>query len=155
FTEYRDTLDALVCRLEGLVTFAVLHGGMPRELRTEAVARFTRGEARVLVATDVAAEGLNLQARGRLVGNRELAWSPSRLEQRAGRVDRIGQSRPVRIWTLAGASGHEAMVVAALARREAAIRKDLGDAARPEPVEGRTTECIASTLAASPATADK
>jgi superfamily II DNA or RNA helicase len=131
FTEYRDTLEALVRRLEGLAPFVVLHGGMLRDARADAVARFTQGDARVLVATDVAAEGLNLQARCRLVVSLELPWSPSRLEQRAGRVDRIGQSRPVRVWTLTGASRHEAMVVAALARRAEAIRKDTAD--RPEP----------------------
>jgi superfamily II DNA/RNA helicase len=106
---------------------------MARDARADAVARFTQGGARVLAATDVAAEGLNLQARCRLVVSLELPWSPSRLEQRAGRVDRIGQSRPVRVWTLTGASGHEAMVVAALARRAEAIRKDTAD--RPEPSE--------------------
>jgi superfamily II DNA or RNA helicase len=129
FTEYRDTLEALARRLEGRTAFVVLHGGMPRDARADAVVRFTHGDARVLVATDVAAEGLNLQARCRFVVNVELPWSPSRLEQRAGRVDRIGQSRPVRVWTLTGASGHEAMVVAALARRAAAIRNDIAPVA--------------------------
>jgi len=145
FTEYRDSLEALARRLEGLASSVVLHGGMPRDARADAVARFTRGDARVLVATDVAAEGLNLQARCRLVVNLELPWSPSRLEQRAGRVDRIGQSRPVRVWTLTGASGHEAMVVSALARRAEAIRRDLAPVApvapvAPDPVEGRAGE---------------
>ena len=126
FTEYRDTLDALARRLEGAAPFVVLHGGMPRDARADAVARFTQGDVRVLAATDVAAEGLNLQARCRLVVNLELPWSPSRLEQRAGRVDWIGQSRPVRVWTLTGASGHEAMVVSALARRAEAIRRRSG-----------------------------
>jgi hypothetical protein len=141
FTEYRDTLEAIARKLEGHASFVVLHGGLPRDARTDAIAQFTRGHVRVLVATDVAAEGLNLHARCRLVVNVELPWSPTRLEQRAGRVDRLGQSRAVRVWTLAGASGHEAMVVAALARRAEAIRSDLDqrepvtEAPAPSPCE--------------------
>ena len=125
FTEYRDTLLALLDRLAGRASIALLHGGLDRRTRAQAVASFTGGATRVLLATDAAAEGLNLQARCRLVVNVELPWSPLRLEQRAGRVDRIGQSRPVRVWTLAGRSGHEDMVVASLARRAAAIGSDL------------------------------
>ena len=125
FTEYRDTLLALLDRLAGRASIALLHGGLDRRSRAQAVESFTRGATRVLLATDAAAEGLNLQARCRLVVNVELPWSPLRLEQRAGRVDRIGQSRPVRVWTLAGRSGHEDMVVASLARRAAAIGSDL------------------------------
>jgi superfamily II DNA or RNA helicase len=133
FTEFRDTLRALVARLGDAVSLAVLHGGLDRAERREAVARFTQGEVRVLVATDAAAEGLNLQARCRVLVNVELPWSPRVLEQRAGRIDRIGQRRRVRIWELAGRSGHEALVIAALARRAAAIASDLqpGDATAP------------------------
>jgi hypothetical protein len=111
----------------------VLHGGLDRAERREAIARFTQGDVRVLVATDAAAEGLNLQARCRVLVNVELPWSPRVLEQRAGRIDRIGQRRQVRIWELSGRSGHETLVVAALARRAAAIASDLrgGDATAP------------------------
>jgi superfamily II DNA or RNA helicase len=125
FTEFRDTLRALVERLGHQTSIAVLHGGLDRAERRDAVARFTHGDVRVLVATDAAAEGLNLQARCRVLVNIELPWSPLVLEQRAGRIDRIGQRRPVRVWELCGRSGHEAVVVAALARRAAAIATDL------------------------------
>jgi superfamily II DNA or RNA helicase len=130
FTEFRDTLRALVARLGDAASLAVLHGGLDRAERREAVARFTQGDVRVLVATDAAAEGLNLQARCRVLVNVELPWSPRVLEQRAGRIDRIGQRRRVRIWELSGRSGHEGLVIAALARRAAAIASDLhpGDA---------------------------
>ena len=131
FTEYRDTLFALLERFETRASIAVLHGGLDRKARAAAVAAFTGGGSRILLATDAAAEGLNLQARCRLVVNMELPWSPLRLEQRAGRVDRIGQSRPVRIWTLTGRSGHEEMVVASLARRVAAIGSDLSPLRSP------------------------
>ncbi len=133
FTEFRDTLRALVARLGDAASVAVLHGGLDRAERREAVARFTQGDVRVLVATDAAAEGLNLQARCRVLVNVELPWSPRVLEQRAGRIDRIGQRRRVRIWELSGRSGHEGLVIAALARRAAAIASDLqpGDATAP------------------------
>ena len=133
FTEFRDTLRALVARLGDAASLAVLHGGLDRAERREAVARFTQGDVRVLVATDAAAEGLNLQARCRVLVNVELPWSPRVLEQRAGRIDRIGQRRRVRIWELSGRSGHEGLVIAALARRAAAIASDLepGDATAP------------------------
>lgn len=139
FTEYRDTLRELESRYATEVPLAVLHGGLDREQRRESVTRFTRGDVRLLVATDAAAEGLNLQARCRLVVNVELPWSPRVLEQRAGRVDRIGQTRVVHAWHLVGRSGHEAMVAAALARRLDAIRADLGapadDGTGPPPIE--------------------
>jgi hypothetical protein len=91
FTEYRDTLTALHGALEG----GVLHGAMDRLERAAVVSRFNGGGARVLLATDAAGEGLNLHGRCRLVVNLELPWNPMRLEQRIGRVDRIGQRRTV------------------------------------------------------------
>jgi superfamily II DNA or RNA helicase len=131
FTEFRDTLRALVGCLGNATSLTVLHGGLGRAERREAIARFTEGGVRVLVATDAAAEGLNLQARCRLLVNVELPWSPRVLEQRAGRIDRIGQRRQARIWELSGRSGHEAMVIAALARRAAAIASDLQSGTAP------------------------
>jgi superfamily II DNA or RNA helicase len=132
FTEYRDTLRVVAKRLSSIASVAVLHGGLDRAARREAIRRFTSGEARVLVATDAAAEGLNLQARCRFVVHIDLPWSPTTLEQRVGRVDRIGQARQVRVWQLGGAGGHEPAVVAALARRFQRIHADLG---RPVPRE--------------------
>ena len=70
-----------------------LHGGLTARERNDVLRRFTDGTVRVLLATDAASEGLNLHERCRLVINLELPWTPLRLEQRAGRVDRIGQSR--------------------------------------------------------------
>jgi hypothetical protein len=94
FTEYRDTLQLLATALPG-VACAELHGGLSGRQRHDALTRFTSGDARVLLATDAAGEGLNLHRRCRLVISLELPWSPLRLEQRAGRVDRIGQPRMV------------------------------------------------------------
>jgi superfamily II DNA or RNA helicase len=115
FTEYRDTLDSL--RTAAGPDAAVLHGGMDRFERSAAVARFTAGGARVLLATDAAGEGLNLQSRCRTVINLELPWSPMRLEQRVGRVDRIGQRRTVHAINLLASGTAESEVLARLVIR--------------------------------------
>ncbi|HET9373263.1 MAG TPA: helicase-related protein [Vicinamibacterales bacterium] len=108
FTEFRDSLTAVVRQLGPWRPVASIHGGMPESEQRRARERFLRGEASVLVATDVASQGLNLQDRARWVVGLELPWNPCRLEQRAGRVDRIGQRRPVHVtWlTTAHAAGH-------------------------------------------------
>lgn len=137
FTEYRDTLHAVASRLSAVTSVVVLHGALDRRERRETIRQFTSGEARVLVATDAAAEGLNLQARCRFVVHLDLPWSPTTLTQRVGRVDRIGQSRPVRVWQLTGAGGHERTVVAALARRFRRIAADMGS---PVPREWASAE---------------
>lgn len=95
FTEYRDTLQAAVEALAGTFRVGSIHGGIPAAMRQEVVKQFERGDIDVLIATDAAGEGLNLQRRCRLVINLELPWSPLRLEQRVGRVDRLGQRRRV------------------------------------------------------------
>jgi superfamily II DNA or RNA helicase len=123
FTEYRDTLDAIVAEVSAQATYAVLHGGLDRAARNSALSRFSSGDARVLIATDVAAEGLNLQHACRLVVHVELPWSPARLEQRNGRVDRLGQRRRVHVWRLLGDPAHEARLVAALSARVARARR--------------------------------
>ncbi len=122
FTEYRDTLDAMAAALGPDAGLAVLHGGLDREARTESLDRFRRGDARVLIATDVASEGLNLHEGCRLVVHVELPWSPARLEQRNGRVDRFGQTRRVHVWRLLGDGRFESRVVSALAARLSRMR---------------------------------
>ena len=94
FTEYRDTLQHLST---ALVDFAPLrlHGGLTTRERADVLRQFTAGRTAVLLATDAASEGLNLHHRCRLVVNLELPWTPQRLEQRIGRVDRLGQQRRV------------------------------------------------------------
>jgi superfamily II DNA or RNA helicase len=124
FTEYRDTLDAL--RAVAGAGAAVLHGGMDRFERTAAVSRFTNGGARVLLATDAAGEGLNLQTRCRFVINLELPWNPMRLEQRIGRVDRIGQPRTVHAVNLLASGTAESEVLLRLAARLDRARLGVG-----------------------------
>ena len=95
FTEFRDSLDALLKAMPRSRAAAAIHGGVSIDLRRYAVDAFNQGEVDVLVATDAAGEGLNLHHRCRLVVDLELPWNPLRLEQRVGRVDRLGQSRTV------------------------------------------------------------
>src|SRR5205085_12576773 len=95
FTEYRDTLAMLERSLRAQRRISMLHGGLTAAERDRAIHAFNAGASDLLLATDAGAEGLNLQSRCRLVVNLELPWNPIRLEQRIGRVDRLGQSRTV------------------------------------------------------------
>ena len=122
FTEYRDTLDAIVSAINALRVVATLHGGQNPAERIESIRRFTTGEANLLVATDAGSEGLNLQSNCRLVINLELPWNPTRLEQRIGRVDRVGQTRTVHAVNLFADGTSEGEVLAALLRRLDRIR---------------------------------
>ncbi|HKY21280.1 MAG TPA: helicase-related protein [Vicinamibacterales bacterium] len=117
FTEYRDTLETLERAFANTRKTVVLHGGQTSQERRDAVDAFTSGSADLLLATDAGAEGLNLQRRCRLVVNLELPWNPIRLEQRIGRVDRIGQSRTVHAIHLFADGTAEGTVLAALLRR--------------------------------------
>lgn len=122
FTEYRDTL----LRLEQAVAragheTASMHGGLSSAERTRVQRAFNDG-GQVLLATDAAAEGLNLHARCRTIVHYELPWSPTRLEQRAGRVDRLGQTRTVHEIALVADDTAERLVLAPLARRAARVR---------------------------------
>lgn len=122
FTEYRDTLERLRdVLLQANIAVCTLHGGLSAAERRQALKGFARGDA-VLLATDAAAEGLNLQRTSRVIVHYELPWNPSRMLQRAGRVDRIGQRRRVHEIALVAADTAEALVLAPLARRAAGWR---------------------------------
>jgi len=94
FTEFIPTLDHLtgVCEEHG-ISYALFSGDLPRAGKDSAIARF-RDEARVLLSTGAGGEGRNLQFADTVI-NFDLPWSPMRLEQRVGRVHRIGQTRNV------------------------------------------------------------
>ena len=79
-------------RRRTVASVAAIHGGLSAQERHAALRRFLDGAVDVLIATDVAGQGLNLQSRARWVINLEVPWNPARLAQRAGRVDRIGQT---------------------------------------------------------------
>jgi superfamily II DNA or RNA helicase len=95
FTEYRDTLLHIANAIGSADRLSVIHGGLDEMERVRARTAFTEGATRVLLTTDAGGEGLNLHHRCRLVISLELPWNPTRLEQRIGRVDRLGQGRPV------------------------------------------------------------
>jgi superfamily II DNA or RNA helicase len=123
FTEYRDTLLQLARALPPTLH---LHGGLSAGERAEAQRKFNT-DGGLLLATDAAAEGLNLQQRCRTVLNFELPWNPARLEQRIGRIDRIGQRRTVHAITLVARDTAEDLVIANLARRLARVAAALGE----------------------------
>ena len=98
FTEFRDTHEFLRQLLErnGYAgRIAVLTGCLNRGERTAEIERFAKPGIDVLLATDAASEGLNLQEHCRVLYHYELPWNPNRLEQRNGRVHRYGQRQPV------------------------------------------------------------
>jgi superfamily II DNA or RNA helicase len=119
FSEYRDVALEIASALHGQTSVVALHGGLSPRERQSAVTAFNAGAVRALVATDAAGEGLNLQARCRFVINIEIPWTPLRLEQRIGRVDRMGQSQSVHALHLAHRGSYEGTVIARLERRRA------------------------------------
>jgi superfamily II DNA/RNA helicase len=125
FTEYRDTLELLHNALSDLRSICLLHGGLDGYQREEAIASFNGGGTDLLLATDAGAEGLNLQRRCRLVINLELPWTPTRLEQRIGRVDRLGQRRTVHAIHFLARHTRESGVLARLVGKIETIRASL------------------------------
>jgi superfamily II DNA or RNA helicase len=125
FTEFRDTLEQLYrVALAAGHPVRRLHGGLSAGERATTVADFVK-HGGLLLATDAASEGLNLHLGGhdqpgcRVVIHYELPWSPARLEQRTGRVDRIGQQRRVHEILFVADDTAEKLVLAPLAVRAA------------------------------------
>ena len=123
FTEYRATLAIILKTLEGWDISAVgFHGGLNIRKKEEAVARFRGNESnsdcgvRVMVSTESGAEGRNLQFCHQLI-NYDLPWNPMRVEQRIGRLHRLGQERDVIIFNLSCNETIEAYVIDLLARK--------------------------------------
>jgi len=104
FTEHRDTLNYLVARIQDLLgqpeAVVAIHGGVNRDERRKIQEAFRFDPAvLILVATDAAGEGVNLQ-NANLMANYDLPWNPNRLEQRFGRIHRIGQEEVCHLWNL-------------------------------------------------------
>ncbi|MDP3921702.1 MAG: helicase-related protein [Candidatus Omnitrophota bacterium] len=104
FSEHRDTLNYLHEKIAGVLgshdAIVVIHGGVHRDERRKLQALFRSDpDVRVLVATDAAGEGVNLQ-NANLMVNYDLPWNPNRLEQRFGRIHRIGQQEVCHLWNL-------------------------------------------------------
>jgi superfamily II DNA or RNA helicase len=130
FTEHRDTLFYLMQRISTLLgrpkAAIWIHGGMGREERTKAQESFMYDpEVRVLVATDAAGEGINLQ-RAHLMVNYDLPWNPNRIEQRFGRIHRIGQTEVCHLWNLVAEETREGDVYRTLLDKLEEARQALG-----------------------------
>ncbi|MEI8258205.1 MAG: helicase-related protein, partial [Deltaproteobacteria bacterium] len=130
FTEHKDTLDYLrgkIVKVLGDPNAVIeMHGGTRREQRLEAQEQFRQNpDVVILVATDAAGEGVNLQVANLMV-NYDLPWNPNRIEQRFGRIHRIGQDQVCRLWNLVAAETREGEVFQQLFTKLEIERKALG-----------------------------
>ncbi|MCC7078889.1 MAG: DUF3883 domain-containing protein [Acidimicrobiia bacterium] len=131
FTEHRDTLHYLAGRLRNLIgrddAVVMIHGGTKREERRKIQGAFTVDkDTSILVATDAAGEGVNLQ-RAHLMVNYDLPWNPNRIEQRFGRIHRIGQNEVCHLWNLVAHETREGHVFHRLFEKLDSMRQALGD----------------------------
>lgn len=130
FTEPKDTLhyllDKVRARLGSPEVVDVIHGGVSREERRKVIERFMQDkDMLVLIANDAAGEGVNLQ-RGHLMVNYDLPWNPNKIEQRFGRIHRIGQTEVCHLWNLVAADTREGEVYGRLLEKLEAAREALG-----------------------------
>jgi len=132
FTEHRDTLRHLEQRIAQLLgtpaAIVTIHGGVGRDARREAQERFRNDpQVLVLLATDAASEGVNLQVANLMI-NYDLPWNPNRLEQRFGRIHRIGQTEVCHLWNLVAEQTREGAVYhRLLEKQEAELVPALGE----------------------------
>src|SRR3954447_22086124 len=130
FTEHRDPLDYLQDKIGSLLgkpdAIKAIHGGVRRGERRQITEEFTKNrDVQTLLATDAAGEGLNLQA-AHLMVNYDLPWNPNRIEQRFGRIHRIGQEEVCRLWNLVASNTREGEVFTRLLVKIEEMRKAYG-----------------------------
>ena len=133
FTEFKDTLDYLVAKLSDWgFTVGYIHGGMKPGSRDEigtrlyAEQQFREGIIQVLVATEAAGEGINLQVCN-ILFNYDIPWNPNRLEQRMGRIHRYGQRKDCLIFNFVATNSIEGRVLQRLLEKLQEIRDALDD----------------------------
>ncbi|MDD6486198.1 MAG: helicase-related protein [Spirochaetales bacterium] len=157
FTEYKDTLLYLQKRIEALLgttdstsQVVTICGSTGRDERKDIQARFRTDEnVRILIATDAAGEGVNLQ-NAHLMINYDLPWNPNRLEQRFGRIHRIGQTEVCHLWSLVAAETREGAVYKRLLEKievenealEGKVFKILGDVFQERSLKDMLIEAI-------------
>lgn len=129
FTEPRDTVAYLAKKIAGQIgrpeAVVVIHGGVRRDERRQIVDAFRNDkDVLVMVANDAACEGINLQ-RAHLMINYDLPWNPNKLEQRFGRIHRIGQTEVCHVWNLVAIDTREGHVFSRLLMKLDAERKAL------------------------------
>ena len=130
FTEHRDTLNYLHHRITTLLgrqeAVVMIHGGIGREDRRAIQESFLHDpDVKILLANDAASEGINLQ-RAHLMVNYDLPWNPNRIEQRFGRIHRIGQTEVCHLWNLIAEETREGDVYHRLLEKLEEARKALG-----------------------------
>ena len=130
FTEHKDTLAYLEGRIATLLgrpeAVVIIHGSVGREARLRIQESFRHDpEVQVLLATDAAGEGINLQ-RAHLMVNYDLPWNPNRIEQRFGRIHRIGQTEVCHLWNLVAEETREGDVYRKLLDKLEQARQSLG-----------------------------
>lgn len=131
FTEHKDTLEYLRRRISQLIgrpeAVLAIHGGVNRKDRRQVTEEFTNNpECQLLLATDAAGEGLNLQV-AHLMVNYDMPWNPNRIEQRFGRIHRIGQTEVCRLWNMVAEDTREGDVFIRLLLKLDEQRKALGE----------------------------
>lgn len=160
FTEYKTTLDYLLRRVREKYSgsaerFLCLYGGMHDIEREQIKDAFNDPHAsvRVLIATDAASEGLNLQSTARYLLHYDCPWNPSRLEQRNGRLDRHGQARDVFVHHFASEEDADLKFMAYLISKVDQIREDLGatgelfdEATHRRLIQGEDVEAVQQAL---------
>ena len=130
FTEHRDTLNYLHHRITTLLgrqeAVVMIHGGIGREDRRAIQESFLHDpDVKIFLANDAASEGINLQ-RAHLMVNYDLPWNPNRIEQRFGRIHRIGQTEVCHLWNLIAEETREGDVYHRLLEKLEEARKALG-----------------------------
>jgi len=134
FTEHRATIEYLTNKIAGIIDdnpdnmqkVAVIHGGVRRQERLTIQHRFNHDPTlEVLVANDAAGEGINLHRAANFMVNYDLPWNPNRLEQRFGRIHRIGQKEICHLWNLMAKDTREEMVFGRLLEKIANEKEQL------------------------------
>jgi len=127
FTEHKDTLLYLEERLRNNgYTVATIHGGKTVDERRQAQWDFFKPETQILIGTDAAGEGINLQFCNLLI-NWDIPWNPNRLEQRMGRIHRYGQKQHVMVFNMVASNTREGKVLERLLTKLDIIREGMGD----------------------------
>ena len=146
FTEAKDTVDYLV---ENLIDWGfsviTIHGGMTPDERVEAEQVFRSGKAQVMVATEAAGEGINLQF-CHLMVNYDIPWNPTRIEQRLGRIHRYGQEFEVHMYNLVARNTREGRVLDAVLHKLERMRRGMGSDRVYDVVGERLSEVHLETL---------
>jgi SNF2 family DNA or RNA helicase len=116
FVKYKGTIEHIAEFLEwNNISFSLFHGAMNNQKKDESIEAF-KNKTRVLVTTEIGGEGRNLQFCSRMI-NYDLPWNPMKIEQRIGRIHRIGQEKEVQIFNFCAAGSIEDYILDVLDRK--------------------------------------